>query len=485
MLGSPFIRMARNIRNRGVSAFCRVLVAFFRLRKPATPVALERFAIGFGSRCRMAGAMHRAPTRLAGRYALLQTALTSNGSAAGPKAIAIIKPCCLGDVLMATAALRSLRQSFPGARIDFFVGDWSKQVLIGNPHVDNIVSCGRVGSGSYSLAEYFHLVRQLRQGTYDACFVLERSAFITSLPFLAGIPVRIGLDSEGRGFSLGVRVPVDRPKHEAELYLDTLRAVGVNPVDPRLEFFPLPGDDEAAISLLKDAGLELAGGGRFHLSRSLRLRRSETDTRHLSRSLRLRRSETDTRQTCPCHSPMLVAIHPAGGVNPGMDFLAKRWPAERFGAIGDRLAREYRATVLIVGAAADAPLAEAMVQSMREPAINLAGKTGFGELAAIFRRCDLFVGNDTGPMHLAVAMETPIVAIFGPSDERMYGPYTDNASVVTSDVPCRPCFKKGSANPCNEYRCVLNVTVEQVWQAVQGRLAANGFAPALESERSS
>lgn len=356
---------------------------------------------------------------------------------------------------MSTPALKAVREAFPDARVDFFVGSWSRQTLVGNPCIDNIVDCGRVGSGPYSVGDYWALIRRMRQGKYDACFVLERSFFLTLLPFLAGVPRRIGLDSEGRGFSLTTKVPCEATRHEVELYLDVIRAIGLDPRSPRLEFYPSSQDVESARRRLRDAGLaaDIAAG--------------DASAEGIGLSLEVR---GDLRGR-----PPLVAIHPAGGANPGMDMPAKRWPARRFAVVADRLIEQYGATVLILGAESDLPVAEEMEREMQRHPINMAGTMNLGELAAVLARCDLFLGNDTGPMHLAVAVGTPVVAVFGPTDARMYGPYSSQATVVSSDVPCGPCFKKGAARPCATFECILKVGVDDVWQAVQTRLAVRGF----------
>ncbi len=357
------------------------------------------------------------PFRFAPRSASLDT----------PNSILIIKPCCLGDVLMATPVIAALRQAFPRARIDFAVGGWSRAIVENNPHLDGLpvgrhglVDCGPVGSGSrYSWREYLDLVRRIRAGGYEACFVLARSPLISLLPYLGGIPHRVGLDSRGRGFSLTVGVPVAGLKHEADLYLDTVRAVGIEVNEPRLEFYPTGEDRRHVAEILSSAS-----------------------------------------------QVPLVVIHPAGGSNPGMTLSAKRWPPQRFAALADRLIEERGAQVLLVGGPDDGPIAAAIKDGMRQEPCDLTGQLTFGQLGALLERCDLFVGHDTGAMHLAVAVGAPVVAIFGPSDPRMYGPYGEKSVALWHDVGCNPCLLRGRWDTaCRRFRCIEAVTVEEVWQA--------------------
>ena len=332
---------------------------------------------------------------------------------------------------MSTPTVAALRRAFPQARRDFGGGDWSRPVVEPNRRLDGLVDCGPVGSGPYSWADYRALVRRLRAGRYDACFVLDRSPAMALLPWLAGIPHRIGLDSGGRGFAHTVRVPVASVKHEAELYLDTVRAVGVEVTTPRLEFFPTDADRAEAERIVANVA-----------------------------------------------SP-LVVVHPGGGANPGMTLSAKRWPPPRFAAVGDRLIAEMGATVLLVGGPHDGPLAEAVKQAMRHDPVDLTGRLSLGQLGALCERCHLFIGNATGAMHLAVAVGAPTVAIFGPSDPRMYGPFgaghravsRSNGVALWHDVDCNPCFVAGRYRAdCADFRCIEAVTVDEVWTAARALL---------------
>jgi ADP-heptose:LPS heptosyltransferase len=214
--------------------------------------------------------------------------------ASAPARILVLKPCCLGDVLMTTPLLAGLRRAYPNARITYAVGAWSRKALEGNPNVDEFIDCGAVGSGRYRPADVVALVKALRRQHFDLAITLDRSPALGLLPFLAGIPRRVGLDSGSRGFAHTVRVPVDwqRPKHEAELFLDCLRSLGLAIVDPHLEFRPSVADRAFAAAVL------------------------------------------------PGHATSqswLVAIHPGGAANPGMTLLSKRWQPEGFAAVADRL----------------------------------------------------------------------------------------------------------------------------------------------------
>ncbi|MGQ9517416.1 MAG: lipopolysaccharide heptosyltransferase II [Anaerolineae bacterium] len=334
--------------------------------------------------------------------------------------ILVLKPCCLGDVLMATAVLEALRRQWPGAEIDFAVGKWSRPAVEHHPHIRRLIDCGRVGEGAYTWRDWLALARRIRAGRYDLCLVLDRSPLMALLPAAAGVPWRVGLDSAHRGIGLTRRVPAEGITHEVELYLACARALGISTEGVRPSFYPTPAARERIRALI------------------------------------------------PSERPLAV-LHPAGGQNPGMVLSAKRWPAERFAEIVRRLVRERSAAVMIVGGPGDRESAEKVQSLAGEPAHvhNLAGKLSFDELGALLERSAVFVGNDTGAMHLATAVGTPTVAIFGPSDPRRYGPYGAGPRAVWNPPGCAPCFDRGRWNEtCRRFQCIEAVGVEDVWQAV-------------------
>ncbi|MBV9710016.1 MAG: glycosyltransferase family 9 protein, partial [Ktedonobacteraceae bacterium] len=144
---------------------------------------------------------------------------------------------------MTTPLLEVLQHNYPQASITYVAGSWSKVIVEHSPVVNRVIDCGTVGiPGRYMLREYFHLAHLLRRSSFDLAFVLDRSPMLTLLPWLAGVPRRVGPDSLGRGFSLTDRVPVSASpqhlQHQAEIYLDLARAIGLSVDAPRMRFVP-------------------------------------------------------------------------------------------------------------------------------------------------------------------------------------------------------------------------------------------------------
>jgi lipopolysaccharide heptosyltransferase II len=332
---------------------------------------------------------------------------------------------------MTTPLVEVLRYHYPMATITYVAGSWSQVIPQHDPAVDEVIDCGNVGiSGRYSWREYLALASLLRRRHFDLAFVLDRSPMLTLLPWLAGVPRRVGPDSRGRGFSLTDRVTVssspEHLEHEAEIYLDLARTLHLAIDHPRMHFVPT---EQERTSALRSPGLQ-------------------------------------------------VAVFTGGGSNPGMELTAKRWPLERYRELTQRLVTELGARVVLIGGPGDRDLTRRLLDGLAVPegsVLDLAGKTTIGELAAQIAACSLFIGNDSSPMHLAAAVGIPVIAIFGPTSPQEYGPYPpdDPTHVAIWKHPTgQPCFFLGKMQPCANCTCMQSVTVEDVWEAVQRLIAS-------------
>ena len=304
---------------------------------------------------------------------------------ADPRRILVLKSCCLGDALLATPLLGAVRRAYPDAHLVAGVGRWARPALLHNPDLDSLLDLEGVGVGRFALAPYGRVLRSVRAGHFDVALVLDRTPVLTVLPLLAGIPVRAGIDSAGRGFPLNVRVPWDAVEHEASLFLRVGAALGIQTTGAGLRFVPSAGERAAAAALWREAGLD----GR-----------------------------------------RVAVLFPGGGRNPGMALDTKRWPAIRYAELGAALHDRHGLAVVLAGAADDRLVTAEVSRLMRAPSIDLAGLTTIGALGALLELCALYVGNDSGPTHLAAAVGAPVVAIFGPTDPAVYAPFTDRAVVL-------------------------------------------------------
>lgn len=372
--------------------------------------------------------------------------------------ILVLKPCCLGDVLFATPFVRELRRALPHAEITFAVGAHSRPAIAHSPYLDRLIDTGPIGGGRYQLRDLEAFIQRISHERFDACFVLERSAVYSAIPLLAGIPIRIGIDSGGRGFSLTTGISADPPRPESELYLDLLRAIGGQPKSPALEYVPT----DAARYRID----ELVNDGRIPMDR-----------------------------------PMVI-LHVAGGTNPGMVLRRKRWPPHSFGELGKRVVAAG-GTVILVGASEDRNVANEALAILRNVGgwgdesshsstpetedrairpspiesprvVDLVGSLALDELAELARRAVVYVGNDSGPSHLAEAAGGRVVMLFGPSDPIVYGPRSSRAVALIAGLWCSPCFEHGRVAPCMNPICMPSLSVDRVWREVEDAMASWG-----------
>jgi len=161
-------------------------------------------------------------------------------------------------------------------------------------------------------------------------------------------------------------------------------------------------------------------------------------------------------------------------IHPGAGWEEKRWPVERFVQIADRLIETYKARVFIIGGDGDVQLAEEMIALMKTRAINCVGNFDIKESVALIEAADLFIGNDSAPVHIAAAVYTPLIAIFGPTNMRKTKPLGDSSIMIRKDIECSPCFHKIYPGRCprGEPVCMKMITVDDVWGAVE-RIISN------------
>lgn len=352
------------------------------------------------------------------------------------KRVVFIKPCCMGDLLMATTAFAALRKALPEAHIALSVGEYSLPAVQNNPNLNTIID-GDIGGTHHTLAGYMRQGRYLRRNGYGTALVLDRSPMLNMVAYLSRAHFRAGLDSEGRGVALThpVPCPPDRARHEVEWYLEVVRALGIKaPSDTAyLEFYPTEEDKERAGKVLSEALGE--------------------------------ESESEYG---------LVALHLGGGANPGMNLPAKRWQPERWARVADWIAETYEASILVLGGPGeqDRKAAEAFKAALfpatRPYVADIVGKLQWGEVGALLQRCSIFLGHDTGAMHLATAVRTPVVAVFGPSDPARYGPWDPSGrSIVVAPagvVSGAESLRKAAASG-EKYHDM--VPADEVWAAVQ------------------
>ncbi len=318
-------------------------------------------------------------------YSMLKRAFAAGASVSCPRRIVFVRPCCIGDAVMATAALSALREAFPEAHITWAVGPWSARAISHHPAVDAILDPG-ADMPLRSPASLFRFVRRLRAGDFDLAISLVRSPLMSLALYLSRVPVRAGLDSGGRGFGYNLRVPIDPAarEHESEIYLKVVSAVAGRSV---YAFANLPVTADA--------------------QRTVRVK--------------LAAESID--------APFIVA-HPGGGLNPGARLEVKRFPPERLAALLNRVADDQGASVILLGGPGDGELIQALSRRLKRPARCWVGALSFQEIGALAAGALLYIGNDSGLTHLAAASGATAFMLMGPTDPRRYAPYARDSFAI-------------------------------------------------------
>lgn len=347
----------------------------------------------------------------------------------------------IGDLIMSLPALAELRAALPEARIRLAVGRWSAEVAKSAP-VDEVLVwsapwVGRPDEGAMSLGALWAMAAGLRKDGLDLALDLQGDVRASLLLWRTGARRRVGYANTGGRYLLTGVVPLDETLSWVEQNRRAVRTALGCEAPPAARVDPLTEDDRGfAERLLATLGL-------------------------LGRR-------------------PLVAIHPSGGRR------IKQWPPARWREVAARLQRDFNATILITGSAADAPLARELGQGLEAPAIDLTGKLSLRETLALLERLDLFLSPDTGPMHMACAVDTPSVSVFGPSDPVRYFSGGSGGSgtrhvVVRAELWCAPCnLIRKPPRECARAEapeCLELVSVEAVYREAARTLGEiSGFA---------
>jgi heptosyltransferase-2 len=327
---------------------------------------------------------------------------------------------------MALPALRAVRKRFPEAEI----------AIVGRPYVADIYRdqeiCDQLipydPRGLHAgLSGRERLAAELRAQKFDMALLLQNAFDAAWLAWRARIPERIGYARDARSFLLTKAIPLPRhgeiPAHEKFYYLELLRRAG----------WLDSAQDETFISL----------------------RVSEEKRRSADEFL----CESGVRQ-----GALRIAI--GAGASYGS---AKCWPPARFAEVANQLQSEADADVILFGTAAEASVSTAISAEMRRPPIDLTGKTAIADLPALLSQCHLFIGNDSGAMHVAAAVGLPVIAVFGPTDPEGTAPVTPRCSIVQQKPYCSPCFLRSCPT---DHRCMTAITANMVEAAARPWLSS-------------
>ncbi len=311
-----------------------------------------------------------------------------------PQRLLVVMPNWFGETLFATPLLKAIRHADPRVFVAALGVPRAQDILTHNPRVDLFIPCDERGRHK-TLAAKWQLIGTLRANRFDAAIILRRSLTRAMLLASAGIPRRIGFANAKSGWLLTDRVPTPTaPLHKAHAYLRLLSPLGLQASDGSYEYRVSDAERASATALFRTHGVS--------------------------------------------GEQPIVILHP------GANWAHKRWPTERFAQLADRLASARPLAIVVTGGPDDQPLAEAMRAQTAARLVVLAGQTTLRQLAACLEQASLVVSNDTGILHLATALDRPVVALYGPTSPVLTGPLGDPRRVIVIHhadcCPEIPCF---------------------------------------------
>lgn len=333
--------------------------------------------------------------------------------------ILVIRLDHIGDTIFATPAFHAIKEAYPSARLDVLVNKQSKDVVKNNPHIDRIMTYDapwfkQKNRRLIKLKEFLRLAKALRGEKYDVGIDLRGDSRHIVLMLLAAIRYRIGYGITGCGFLLNKEVGFRPNVHEFEHNLDILRAVGIRAVYKKSELFITDEHETFAKEFYTNNGL----------------------------------SEKD----------FVVCIHSGAG------YPSKRWLPKKWAQLINALRQQFNAEIVIIGTKDDKTVSDNIKEIAKTKVIDAVGKTTLNGLAALLKKANLFIGTDSGPSHIAAAVDTPSVILYsGTNDARQWAPLGKKIIIIQKELPCRECEKLKCANNV----CMDLITVNEVMEAAK------------------
>ena len=322
----------------------------------------------------------------------------------------------IGDMILLAPALRALKRAYPQSYLTLLIRPLVASLMEACPYLDEIIiDTKRRGVGR--VQTFCQLVRRLRRGRFDLAVVLHPTSFRNALiPCLAGVPLRIGSDVSARGILLTQSCTDDTTLHEVNRYLRVLQLINIDDPVSGLEFWHTDDDRRVVRQLLSDC---------------------------------------DVR-------PEDSII----GINLGTTWETKSWSLDRFADVITGIRDRFEGAVVLTGSSSEVGLGKALGKLVKARVINLIGKTTVLQLGALIERCNLYLTCDSGPMHIAAAVGTPTIALFGPTNPQRHRPYGETHHVIEKDVSCRPCYNRECLRADTPNLCMTEIQTADVIEQI-------------------
>ena len=330
------------------------------------------------------------------------------------KNILAISSTGIGNVILYTPVLKSLRNNFPDANISLIVGSkQAEEVLSGSDIVNEIIILEKE---KMSIKKYLLFLSEIRRKNFDLVITsfLDKSFKVGLFSFLTGAKYRIGFDNGPQSIFYNYKVKIISEKHEVEYNLDLLRAMGLSELTSDLFFYIDDDSIKTAKNFLNENNI----------------------------------SEKD----------FIIGIHPGSA-------RWKRWPKEKYSQLCSELINLYNSKIIIFGSEDEKELADFIVNSTNGKIISACGLFNLKETGSLIKMCKCFICNDTGLMHVASAMKIPVIAIFGPTLHWKNYPWNTKHIIVRKNLECSPCYNYDRIKCKNNFDCLDSIKIEEVLNA--------------------
>ncbi len=352
------------------------------------------------------------------------------------KSFLVINPFGIGDVLFSTPLLRNLKTVFPDSKISYLCNRRTNVILKDNPLIDKTFiyerdefESERKFSRTAWIKKYWRFIRRIKKESIDVSIDLSLNTKFGFFCWAAGIRKRVGLNYKDRGRFLTDKILLKGfdDKHVSEYYLDLLKLLGIKPERTRLEVYLNTGSKQWTEQFFSKNNIT--------------------------------------------PKDLVIGIAPCGGQAFGDKAWMKRWDIDKFAELANRLNTRFGAKIFIFAGKNEKEEVLRMTGALNDPVFyHEFTDSPLDKIIALVDRCSLFIGNDTGPLRFADALNKPIIGIFGPVDEKVYGffPKAEKKKIIAKDIECRPCYKRFKLPECGYGRkCLSSITVEEVFSAVR------------------
>ncbi len=329
------------------------------------------------------------------------------------KKVLLIRLRRIGDIVMTTPAVAALRKGLPSARISYVVETPYRELIEGNPNIDDVIVLPR----PMNAKNFWKAVRQFRKESYDAVIDLHGGPTAALLTFCTGAGRKIGYRVKYKSFIYDIKLPrgsKTRNLHSVENHINLIKALGIEV--PSLPSLFLPESSESEKRKIQD----------FFDS-------------HIPEGNKV------------------VVFH----IGAGNEF--REWGIPNWIKLASLLFKKHPVKIVLIGGSEDAGTADQILEGHPASVFSLAGKLNLRELKELIARASLYVGPDSGPMHIAASTSTPIIAYFGPNLSAFNAPWQANAVIIEKDLECRPCDQR-TCYP-GDFRCVRTITPEDIYAA--------------------